>query len=110
MPENARSYGSTPPHGSMAEEAAKLVEVAHLWLASQSARGGGDGDVWADATAEAAADDHVPAECRGCPICRVRRALSDVSPEVYEHLAEAVSAVGAAIRALDSSRRPDGRP
>ena len=39
MPENARSYGNTPPHGSMAEEAAKLVEVAHLWLASQSAKG-----------------------------------------------------------------------
>ena len=104
MPENARSYG-TPPHGSMAEEAAKLVEVAHLWLASQSGRSTG-GDVWAEATAE----DHVPAECRGCPICRVRRVLSDVSPEVYDHLAEAVSAVGAAIRALDSSRRPDGRP
>ena len=108
MPENARSYGSTPPHGSMAEEAAKLVEVAHLWLASQSGRDGSE--VWAEATAEATADDHVPAECRGCPICRVRRVLSDVSPEVYEHLAEAVSAVGAAIRALDSSRRPDGRP
>ena len=105
MPENARSYGTTPPHGSMAEEAAKLVEVAHLWLASQSTKDDG-GDVWAEATAE----DHVPAECRGCPICRVRRVLSDVSPEVYEHLAEAVSAVGAAIRALDTSRRPDGRP
>ena len=103
MPENALSYGSTPPHGSMAEEAAKLVEVAHLWLSSQSTRDGDD--VWADATAE----DHVPAECRGCPICRVRRVLSDVSPEVYEHLGEAVAAIGAAIRALDSSRRPDDR-
>ena len=105
MPENARSYGGIPPHGSMAEEAAKLVEVAHLWLASQSSSRGAD-DVWADATAE----DHTPAECRGCPICRVRRVFADVSPEVYEHLAEAVSAVGAAIRALDTSRRPDGRP
>ncbi len=104
MSENARSYGGRPPHGSMAEEAAKLVEVAHLWLASQSSREAGD--VWAEATAE----DHTPAECRGCPICRVRRVLSDVSPEVYEHLAEAVSAVGAAIRALDASRRPDDRP
>ena len=34
MSENARSHGpAPPPHGSMAEEAAKLVEVAHLWLA-----------------------------------------------------------------------------
>jgi hypothetical protein len=105
MSENARSYGG-PPHGSMAEEAVKLVEVAQLWLASQSSSSRGADDVWAEATAE----DHTSAECRGCPICRVRRVLADVSPEVYEHLAEAVAAVGAAIRALDTSRRPDGRP
>ena len=104
MSENARSFGGRPPHGSMAEEAAKLVEVAHLWLASQSSSRAAD-DVWAEATAE----DHTPAECRGCPICRVRRVLADVSPEVYEHLAEAVSALGAAIRALDTGRRPDDR-
>ena len=65
---------------------------------------GPDGDVWADATAE----EHSPAECRGCPICRVRRAISGVSPEVYGHLADAVSSLGAALRALDTSR--DGRP
>ena len=103
MTENARSHDrTTPPHGSMAEEAAKLVDVAHLWLAAQSAHANrsGEGDVWADATAGAE-----PPECHGCPYCRVRRALSDVSPEVYEHLAEAVSSLGAALRALDSSRR-----
>ena len=100
MTEGARSHD--PPHGSMAEEAVKLVEVAHLWLASQSTQA--QGDVWADATAE----DHSPAECRGCPICRVRRAISGVSPEVYGHLADAVSSLGAALRALDTSR--DGRP
>ena len=102
MTENAaRSSDRTPPHGSMAEEAAKLVDVAHLWLAAQSAtssRSGPD-DVWAAATADAA-----PPECHGCPYCRVRRALSDVSPEVYEHLADAVSSLGAALRALDTSR------
>jgi hypothetical protein len=100
--ENARSQDRTPPHGSMAEEAAKLVDVAHLWLAAQSAHStrSREGDVWAEATAETG-----PAECRGCPYCRVRRALSDVSPEVYEHLADAVSSLGAALRALDSSRR-----
>jgi hypothetical protein len=101
--ENARSHDRTPPpHGSMAEEAAKLVDVAHLWLAAQSAHSTRttEGDVWADATA-----DSSPPECRGCPYCRVRRALSDVSPEVYEHLADAVSSLGAALRALDSSRR-----
>jgi hypothetical protein len=85
----------------MAEEAAKLADVAHLWLAAQSHRADGEaGDVWAEATADA-----TPPECRGCPVCRVRRALSDVSPEVYEHLADAVSSVGMALRALDKSRQ-----
>ena len=102
MPESARSYDRNPPHGSIAEEAAKLVDVAHLWLSAQSAHAGRSeaNTVWADATA-----DSTPPECHGCPYCRVRRALSDVSPEVYEHLADAVSSLGAALRALDSSRR-----
>ena len=103
MTEGARSRDRRPPHGSMAEEAAKLADVAHLWLAAQSTLSAGkrDDDVWAEAIAE----EHTPAECRGCPVCRVRRALSDVSPEVYEHLADAVSSLGAALRALDQGRR-----
>ena len=103
MSEHARSQDRTPPHGSMAEEAAKLVDVAHLWLVAQSATAPTD-DVWAQATTE---DHHVPAECRGCPYCRVRRALSDVSPEAYGHLADAVASIGAALRALDAGRRRD---
>ena len=99
---DASSHDRTPPHGSMAEEAAKLVDVAHLWLVAQSAAAPRD-DVWAQATA----DDHIPAECRGCPYCRVRRAMSDVSPEAYGHLADAVASIGAAIRALDAGRRRD---
>jgi hypothetical protein len=104
MSENARSQGPTTPHGSMAEEAAKLVDVAHLWLVAQSAAAPGGDDVWAQATPE----DHIPAECRGCPYCRVRRTLADVSPEAYAHLADAVASIGAAIRALDAGRRRDG--
>ena len=51
------------------------------------------------------------AECRGCPICRVRRALSDVSPEVYEHLADAVSVDRRRDPARwTASRRPRRRP
>ena len=57
-----------------------------------------------DREVEAVADG-TPPECHGCPYCRIRRALSDVSPEVYEHLADAVSSLGAALRALDSGRR-----
>jgi hypothetical protein len=104
MSERASEHaGDRFPHGTMAEEAAKLADVAHLWLASQSAQAGRSAreDVWAQATAPIS---HEPPECRGCPYCRVRRALSDVSPEVYEHLASAVSSLGAALRAMDSGR------
>ena len=102
----SENSGNRFPHGTMAEEAAKLVDVAHLWLAAHSTQAGrsaGD-DVWARATAP---DAHEPPECRGCPYCRLRRALSDVSPEVYEHLADAVSSLGAALRAMDSSRHSE---
>lgn len=104
MTERARSWDRRPPHGTIAEEAAKLADVAHLWLAAQSHRAARDaGDVWAEATAGA-----TPPECRGCPVCRVRRALPDLSPEVYGHLAEAVSSLGTALRALDRNRRESG--
>jgi len=106
MTQNTRSDDRRQPHGTMAQEAAKLIDVAQLWLMSQSdPRRGGADDVWA----QAIVDDHVPEECRGCPYCRVRRALSDVSPEVYGHLADAVASVGAALRAMDARTR-DGRP
>lgn len=96
MAENARAYDGGRPHGTMAEEAAKLAEVAQLWLASRASRAGGH-DVWADATAEEAGE---PPECAGCPVCRVRRTLAGVNPEVYDHLSDAVSSLVAALRAL----------
>jgi hypothetical protein len=89
----------------MAEEARKLAEVAHLWLAarsgaarSPSAAGDRAHDVWAEATAEPSTG--VPPECAGCPYCRVRRTLSDVSPEVYHHLSAAAGSLAAALRTL----------
>ncbi len=107
MSENARAYGGPrPPHGSIAEEAAKLVEVAQLWLASQSRPA-------APTTCGPTRRPRTPTSrpsAGAAPSAGCARVLSDVSPEVYEHLAEAVAAVGAAIRALDTGRRPDGRP
>lgn len=82
----------------MTEEAAKLAEVAHLWLVSRSGTDNHD-DVWAQATADPAP---APPECSGCPICRVRRAVADVNPEVYGHLADAVGSFAAALRALST--------
>ena len=59
------------------------------------------GDAWERATA----DDGTPPECRGCPVCRVRRTLAEVNPEVFEHLADAVGSLGAALRAWESRDR-----
>jgi hypothetical protein len=86
-----------PPHGSLAEEAAKLAEAAQLWLGQRGAAPAAD--VWAEATAE----DQAP-PCRGCPVCRARALLGEVSPEVFEHLADAAASLGAALRSLRGGR------
>ncbi len=103
MTEHARSYDRFS-HGSLAEEAAKLAEAAQHWLGDRSARGAGDlGDVWADATREG---EDMPPECRTCPLCRAKRLLAGVNPEVYEHLAAAATSLSAAVRAMTKDERP----
>lgn len=100
MTESARP-AEGPPHGTMAEEAAKLAEVAQLWLASRSV-GADNDDVWAAATAEPQT-----AECTGCPVCRARRLVGNVNPEVYGHLSDAAGSLVAALRSMsrDHDRR-----
>ena len=99
MTDSARTYDHLP-HGTLAEEAAKLAEVAQQWLGERSAGGlGGLGDVWADAT-----DDGAPAECRTCPICRAKRMLAGLNPEVFEHLADAATSLSAAVRAMSKDQ------
>ena len=111
MTENARSYGGPPPHGSMAEEAAKLVEVAPpVARPSQSSPrprrarvdvlGGRDGR-----------GQHAGTSADGCPyLPGAPGARRDVSPEVVRAPGRRrSSALGAAIRALAPStpaRRP----
>lgn len=98
MTDRARPSGH-PPHGSLAEEAAKLAEVAQQWLGARS-RAASPDDVWADATAEAG-----PETCRGCPVCRARSLLTGVSPEVLAHLSDAAASLGAAVRAMGERTR-----
>lgn len=101
MPQGARAYNrGRPPHGTMADEAVKLAEVAQVWLRARSARERAD-DVWAAATAE---PTQAPPECEGCPYCRARRAFTGLNPEVYAHLADAAGSLAAALRALGRSR------
>lgn len=105
MSERDRSEHRPPPHGTMVAEAVQLADAARLWLAARGAgaRGpaGGD-DVWSEATTDPGGP---PTSCRDCPVCRAKAVLSGVRPEVYEHLAEAVSAVAAALRAVERARR-----
>lgn len=104
MSENARS-SAVPPHGSLAEEAVKLAEVAQLWLRDRSGRATDDtDDPWAAATAEEVGDG--PPECRGCPVCRARRFVREMNPEVLEHLSEAAASLAAAVAAMSSRDRP----
>jgi len=101
MTEHARSFDDAP-HGTLAEEAVKLAAVAQQWLGERSM--GGLGDVWADATSEGQ-----PAECRTCPICRAKRLLAGLSPEVFEHLSDAAVSLSAAVRAMGKDGDPSGR-
>jgi len=103
MRQGAHAYDrGRPPHGTVAEEAVKLAEVAQVWLRARSARERAE-DVWAAATAEQV--QHPP-ECEGCPYCRLRRAFAGLNPEVYAHLADAAGSLAAALRAV--GRAHDG--
>lgn len=97
--DDARSSPPPPngPHGSIAEEAARLADVAQQWLAQRSARSAGTGDVWSEATAGSE-----PTECRTCPLCRARRMVGDLNPEVLDNLSAAVASLVAAARAVGS--------
>lgn len=123
MTDGARSDHGLP-HGTIAEEAAKLAEAAQQWLGERTAEGrgswshsgapGGLGavdDVWADATApDDGPQQHDPPECRTCPICRAKRLVGGLTPEVFEHLAEAAVALSAAVKAMSKDAGPaDGR-
>jgi len=101
MTERARPFDEVP-HGSLAEEAGRLAEAAQQWLGQRAAPGGND--VWADAVTS---DSDGPPECRTCPICRARRLMAGVSPEVIGHVSEAAVALAAAVRAMSSA---GGRP
>jgi hypothetical protein len=132
MTEGARDFGGSrrdlPPHGSLAEEAAKLADVAQLWLKARSAgaawgaagagagAGARENEPWGAATDDAtststsstsasAAHDGTAPECRTCPICRARRFANNLDPEVLGHLSDAVASMSAAVAAFGRNRR-----
>jgi hypothetical protein len=93
----------------MAEEAAKLADVVHLWLRDRSAAAAAASAAAGAAGAADAADDAVPAaECRTCPVCRARRLAASLDPEVLAHLSDAAASLGAAVRAASRRRGSTG--
>ena len=101
MTERARPFDHAP-HGTLAEEAARLAEAAQQWLGERA--GPRDHDVWGDAIDATA--DGAPPECRTCPICRARRLVAGVNPDVLAHLSEAAAALAAAVRAMSGPEGP----
>ena len=90
-----------PPHGTLGQEAAKLLEVAQQWLGDRSMRV--PDETWTDVTTDVTTDattDGVAPDCRSCPICRMRRLLAEMNPEVFAHLADAAASMNAAMKAM----------
>ena len=77
------------PIGSAAEEAARLFAALQDW-----ARQAGDG--------VGGLGEHIATgapECSLCPVCRTISVLRSLSPEAYQHLADAADSLAAALRA-----------
>jgi len=73
-------------HGSVGEEAAKLVEALSEW-----ARGAAGGELPL-ATGSA--------ECTLCPVCQALSLVRRARPETFAHLAEATTSFLAAVRTV----------
>jgi hypothetical protein len=112
------SEAGRPPVGSVAEEAAKLLQALQGW-------GEQTGAEYGEATASAAAgaarrlrdvNEHLAtggADCTYCPLCQVISAARGTSPEVKQHLASAATSLMQAAAGLLSTPVPDqatGRP
>ncbi len=121
-PRDERAAGSgraDQPVGSLASEASQLVDAVQDWVkgaAFSRLAGGGtrpdsapDG-VWARATADPTEAPPRPAHadcpgCSKCPICRSVRLVQAAKPEVVEHLTDALTSIGAALRTLLAEER-----
>ena len=92
--------------GSLAGEAARLFETLQQAAASWSRGPSGAGQ---EGGASCSCDHETPQTCRICPVCQLLSRLETVRPEAVQHLAEAASAVVAALSELATSRPPSAR-
>jgi hypothetical protein len=94
----SESGGTTPPVGSVGDEAVKLLKALQEW-AKES------GQEYAGSAGAAAAgaggllqtvNEHIATggqDCTYCPVCRVIAAVRATSPEVKQHLTTAASSL-----------------
>lgn len=86
--------------GSVAEEAAKLLSALQDWAGEHgSAPLGETAQRLAEGLRVAADDVGHGQECVFCPVCRTINLVRDTSPEVREHLAEAIGSLAQAATA-----------
>jgi hypothetical protein len=112
------SEAGQPPVGSVADEAAKLLQALQGW-------GEKNGAEYGEATASAAAgaarrlhdvNEHLATgdrDCTYCPLCQLIGAVRGTSPEVKQHLASAATSLMQAVAGLLATPVPDqstGRP
>lgn len=106
--------------GSVAEEAARLIESLTGWTGSSHAAGtpgapGGDttpGCICGGGTRTGWSAVGESASCRVCPLCQGISLLRSVRPETIERFADLVGTVATTLHDLADSRRgatvPDG--
>lgn len=83
--------------GSIAEEAAKLVEAVQTWMRAARA---GDESVAGPLGHLFGAGADASAECRRCPVCQLLALARGVKPETVEGLLEAGTALLTAARSM----------
>lgn len=105
-------------HGSLADEAARLLDafgqVAGGWSRAATERAddgrrtddGRRADNGQRADDGQRADGPSPTACRVCPWCQVVARVQESRPEVVAHLADAATSLAAALAELAGAREP----
>ena len=98
--------------GSVAEEAAKLLQALQDWAKESGSEYAGAAASAAEGAASAVhrIDEHIAtgsAECTYCPVCRVISAVRETSPEVRQHLTTAATSLLHAAAGLLATNVPE---
>ena len=99
-----------PEHGSLAEEAARLVAALQQATSGWSSAAGAAGAPASEDEAHGHAA--TPAACRVCPLCQLIAMVQNVRPETVQHLSDAAASLAAAASDLlaGAAERRSERP